>query len=116
MSILNFLFKNQYRDKIQIVGVDDFKTVLKNKKVHLIDVRTSYEFSSNKIKGAKNINYHSKSFIDEINKLDRNMPVLVYCKSGFRSRRSAKKFAKLGFDKIYDLKGGIMSWYSSFNH
>jgi len=110
MSFLNFLFKNKYSDQIKIVGTDDFKSILQSSKVQLIDVRTSHEFRSNKIIGAQNINYHSRNFVEEIKKLDRNKPVLVYCKSGFRSRRSAKKFAKLGFTEIYDLKGGIMNW------
>jgi len=111
MSILNFLFKNKYQDQIKSVDASDFKKLLKDKKSHLIDVRTPSEFRSNKIKGAKNINFHSRNFMDEIDKLDRNKPVMVYCKSGFRSRRSAKKLAKLGFTEIYDLKGGIMSWH-----
>lgn len=111
MSFLSFLFKNKYSDQIRIVGPDEFKSLLQNSKAQLIDVRTQNEFRSNKIKGAKNINYHSRDFMKEINKLDKNKPVMVYCKSGFRSRRSAKKLAKLGYTEIYDLKGGIMNWY-----
>ena len=110
MSLLKTLFKSKYSDQITVVAADEFKSLLNNPKVQLIDVRTPYEFRSGKIKGAKNINYHSKDFVYTINKLDRNKPVMVYCKSGFRSRRSAKKFAKLGFSEIYDLKGGIMRW------
>ena len=110
MSFLSFLFKNKYSDQITSVGARDFKTILHSSKVQLIDVRTPYEFRSNKIKGAQNINYHSGEFMKEIDKLDRNKPVLVYCKSGLRSRRAATKFAKLGFAEIYNLKGGIMHW------
>jgi rhodanese-related sulfurtransferase len=110
MSIFNFLFKNKYQDQIKSVDASDFKKLLKNKKSQLIDVRTPSEYRSNKIKGAKNINFHSRNFIDEIDKLDRSKPVLVYCKSGFRSRRSAKKLAKLGFSEIYNLKRGILDW------
>jgi rhodanese-related sulfurtransferase len=109
MSILNLL-RNKYRDQIKIVGASDFKYILQSKKAQLIDVRTPSEFLSNKIKGAKNINFYTRSFKDEIAKLDRNKPIMVYCKSGFRSRRSAKKLAKLGFTEIYDLKGGILGW------
>jgi rhodanese-related sulfurtransferase len=110
MSFLKTLFKSKYSDQIIVVDADEFKSLLNNPKAQLIDVRTPYEFRSGKITGAKNINYHSRDFVDKISKLDRNKPVLVYCKSGFRSRRSAKKFAKLGFLEIYDLKGGIISW------
>ena len=110
MSFLNFLFKNKYSDCIKHVGREEFKSVLQSAKVQLIDVRSPYEFRGNKIKGARNINYHSGNFVEEIDKLDRNKPVLVYCKSGLRSRRSAKKLAQLGFTEIYNLKGGIMSW------
>ena len=110
MSFLNFIFKNKYNDRIKVVSPDKFKSILHNSKVQLIDVRTPSEFKFNRIKGAKNINYHSRNFVEEIKKLDRDKPVMLYCKSGVRSRRSAKKLAKMGFEEIYDLKGGIMNW------
>ncbi|NNK72081.1 MAG: rhodanese-like domain-containing protein, partial [Flavobacteriaceae bacterium] len=36
--------------------------------------------------------------------------IYLYCRSGVRSRRAARKLAKMNFDEIYDLKGGILGW------
>jgi rhodanese-related sulfurtransferase len=43
-------------------------------------------------------------------KLNKNKPVYVYCRSGARSQRAARKLVEMGFLKIYDLEGGYMSW------
>jgi thioredoxin len=76
----------------------------------LIDVRTPEEFNAGHILDAKNINWLSNDFVRNIEKLDKSQPVFVYCKSGGRSSNAAKKLEELGFKKIYNLQGGMMSW------
>jgi rhodanese-related sulfurtransferase len=58
------------------------------------------------------IDYYSKSFVDEIGRLDKEKSYLVYCRSGNRSARSMDLFNKLQFQKIYHLSSGINSWIS----
>jgi rhodanese-related sulfurtransferase len=52
----------------------------------------------------------SDTFQEEIEKLYKNKPVIVYCKSGNRSGKSCKIMQEKGFVKIYDLEGGIEKW------
>lgn len=78
----------------------------------LIDVRTAPELASGKLKGAKHIDIRSTNFNQRIQQLDPNQPVFVYCHSGGRSMMAAKRLASLGFDQIYNLQGGIVSWNS----
>ena len=40
---------------------------------------------------------------------DQSSPVLVYCKTGKRSRAAAEKLAALGYSELYDL-GGLGGW------
>jgi rhodanese-related sulfurtransferase len=81
-----------------------------NQDVQLIDVRTSEEYSKGFIEEAQNIDYNSTDFANKISKLDKNKPVLLYCAMGGRSSKASKVFKSLGFKKIYDLKGGFLSW------
>jgi len=76
----------------------------------ILDVRTPGEFSEGHIEGAININWNSPSFAQEIQKLDKNKPVMVYCLSGGRSSSAASKLKKEGFTTVYELNGGMMQW------
>ena len=89
---------------------EELQELLKNSDAQLVDVRTPEEFKNEHILTAQNINVLSPSFNDDIKSLDKNKPVVVYCKSGGRSTKCAKKLLKLGFAQIYDLQGGITSW------
>lgn len=79
-------------------------------KPQIVDVRTPGEFEGEHIPGAININWNGDKFDAEISKLDKTKPVFVYCKVGGRSRQAAKKLSEMGFEKIYDLEGGILKW------
>ena len=76
----------------------------------IIDVRTPQEFATGYIPGAININFYDKDFKTQLESLDKNQPVFVYCKVGGRSAQAAKQLEASGFKKIYDLDGGILSW------
>ncbi len=95
--------------KIRVISTQEFKSKLKEN-VQLIDVRTPSEFSEGYISNAENINLMNSDFEDEIENLDKEKPVYIYCRSGQRSNKAAKKMIELGFKEIYDLEGGITSW------
>jgi len=76
----------------------------------LIDVRTPREYQSGHLKNAINIDYSSSDFKNKIAELPKDQEIYLYCKSGMRSSRAARQFEKLGFKKVYDLEGGLLSW------
>lgn len=76
----------------------------------ILDVRTPGEFAERHIKGAININYWDKGFIDSISVFDRTRIYLVYCTSGVRSGGAMKKMRRLGFEKICNMKKGMFGW------
>lgn len=112
MSLLSLLFGGGYpaSDNVKLLSPEEFKNQINNKKVQLIDVRTSREYSAGHIQGAKNIDFYSGDFSNKFNKLDKNKPVYIYCRTGARSRHASGKLVDLGFQEIYDLKGGIVRW------
>jgi len=93
-----------------VVDVMTFKKEISNNGIQLIDVRTPDEYSQGHIKGAFLINFFSEYFKENLNKLDKNKPVYVYCKSGGRSAKTSEILADMGFTKIVDLKGGFLAW------
>ena len=93
----------------EIIELNDFKEKI-NKGYQIIDVRTYSEFAHGHIPNSINIDFYNSSFITEINKLNKNKPVLIYCRSGNRSQKAGVIMDSLGFDKIYDLKGGYSIW------
>jgi rhodanese-related sulfurtransferase len=56
----------------------------------LLDVRTDREFAMGHIRGAAQIDFYRDDFREELAKLDPNVPVYVYCRSGNRSGQAAK--------------------------
>ncbi|MGB0306012.1 MAG: rhodanese-like domain-containing protein [Flavobacteriaceae bacterium] len=77
----------------------------------VLDVRTEEEFESGYIPNAKNIDLRMGSgFIDEINSLDKSKSYYVYCRSGARSAQAVQLMRDLGFNKTYNLLGGILEW------
>ncbi len=100
----------QQSDGYKILEVQTYKDSITNKKVQLIDVRTPDEFKDGHIEYAKNIDFYATDFTAEFNKLDKDQPVYIYCRSGSRSRQAGNKLTEMGFKEIYDLKGGILNY------
>ncbi len=97
---------------IELLTPDEFAEHIKNQDVQLIDVRMKSEFDQGHIEGAKNFHIYGKEFQDSILTLDKEQPVYLYCKAGARSEEASLELKKLGFKKVYDLKGGFSSFQS----
>lgn len=88
-----------------------FQTKIKSlKNEQLIDVRTPEEFASGHLQNAVNINFYSSDFKEQLEKLDKTKPVMVYCKSGGRSGKAAIILKELGFTIVYNLADGVEGW------
>jgi rhodanese-related sulfurtransferase len=80
-------------------------------RVVLSSVQTPVEFSRGHIKKAINCNVlDKKKFLKSIDVLNKEKPVYLYCQSGNRSWVASKILVDLGFELIYDLKGGYSRW------
>ena len=86
------------------------ETNLGNPAFVLLDVRTPEEFASGHIAGAVNLDYKSPDFQQDLEKLDKSLIYLVYCRSAGRSGRAAAVMEELGFTNVYDMAGGILQW------
>ena len=110
-SILFLIACGQDKKGFEVLDANQFYQKLENtQNVQLIDVRTQEEYSSSKIGNALNLNYYDSDFEAQLKKLDKDKPLLVYCKSGGRSSGAVAKLLDLGFKEVYELQGGIMAW------
>ena len=92
------------------ISMDEAKTLMEKEEGYiLLDVRAKGEYESGYIPGAINI---PLSDIDEkiISFLpDKSQMILVYCRSGNRSREASDKLSKLGYSNVLEI-GGINAW------
>ena len=77
--------------------------------VTVVDVRTPQEYAEKHIPGALNIPVESIGCEKPAELADADDPLIVYCRTGVRSRQAADKLASLGYGRIYDM-GGIVDW------
>ena len=113
MSIFSSIFglNAQQLEGVEVLEPNAYKNAISNNSVQLIDVRTTREYNSGHITDAINVDVSNrKNFQEYFEKLDREAPVYLYCRSGSRSQSAAKLLVQLGFKTVYDLKGGYLNW------
>lgn len=77
----------------------------------ILDVRTPEEFERGYIPSAINIDiYKGQGFIYKLEELDKSKHYYVYCHAGSRSAKACEVMQQLGFEKTYNLLGGISEW------
>ena len=81
----------------------------------LLDVRAPDEFSSGFIKNAKNLDFYSETFQNDLLSIDKSLPVVLYCRTNNRSTKTANILKQNGFKEISVLEGGITDWVKRGN-
>jgi rhodanese-related sulfurtransferase len=81
--------------------------LLAGEEIQLIDVREPHEHAAGRIAGDKHIE------LDELRaraaEIDRDVPVVFYCRSGARSAMATQAFLAAGYD-AHNLDGGLLAW------
>ena len=92
------------------ISMDEAITMMEEESGYIIlDVRTRSEFAEKHIPGAINIPNETIG-TDEIPELpDKDQLILVYCRSGNRSKQASEKLVALGYTNIVEF-GGINDW------
>lgn len=97
---------NSYRQ----ITMDEAGTMMERESGYIIlDVRTPAEFAEKHIPNAINVPNENIG-TDEISQLpNKDQLIMVYCRSGRRSKEAAEKLVKLGYTNIVEF-GGILDW------
>jgi len=77
--------------------------------VTLVDVRTPDEYAESHIDGAVSVPNETIGAGQPDELPDKASPVIVYCRTGVRSKQAADKLVAMGYTAVYDM-GGINDW------
>jgi len=79
------------------------------KQIIILDTRSPEEFAVSHLPDAKFVDY--KRFkAEDVQDIDKNAEVVVYCTVGYRSERIGEKLLDMGFTDVKNLYGGIFQW------
>jgi len=75
----------------------------------IVDVRTPEEYETGYIEGAVNlcVTCDAQELLDNLNPDDE---ILLYCRTGIRSATAARILNENGYQKVYNMLGGITAW------
>ena len=92
------------------ISADDAKIVMESDTPYvLLDVRTLEEYAGGHIEGAIVLpDYEIATKAEEVLK-DKGVLILVYCRSGRRSKNAAEELLAMGYRNVKDF-GGILDW------
>lgn len=80
----------------------------------IIDVRSPQEFEEGHLRNAICIpDYEIMQKIEEVVP-DKEQTIIVYCSSGYRSKKIQKKLENRGYTKLYNLYNGIENYWDFF--
>ena len=98
------------KDTYRQITMDEAVKMMETEKNYIIlDVRRPDEFAEGHIPGAINV-ANEVIGTEEIPELpDKSQLILVYCRSGRRSKEASEKLVKLGYTNIVEF-GGILDW------
>ncbi|MDD8059244.1 rhodanese-like domain-containing protein [Shewanella metallivivens] len=87
---------------------------LENNKIQMVDVRSALEWDKSHIKGAINlpITHFSADLVKQL-QLNTDHLTIVICLSAHRSIPAVRKLQQFGFKEVYQLKGGMLSWWKA---
>ena len=104
--------QNTIPGSIELLSPEEFEKVIQNESVFLLNVHTPY---SGKINGTDEIIEDWENLDKYMEKLpmDVSIPIAVYCKSGKMSADASKQLLEMGYQKIYELDGGMTAWEES---
>tara|TARA_B100001057_G_scaffold113039_1_gene111303 strand:- start:1318 stop:2001 length:684 start_codon:yes stop_codon:yes gene_type:complete len=85
--------------------------------IQLIDMRNDFEYSLGTFKNAINlklINFTDlKMRSSTLNKLDKNKKTAIFCTGGIRCEKAGRYLSSLGFNSVYQLKGGVVNYLNN---
>ena len=96
-------------DAYQKISAEEAYEMMASQEVVVVDVRTREEYDGGHIENA--VLVPNESIGSEMPEAlpDKEATLLVYCRSGRRSKDAAQKLLKLGYQNVYDF-GGVIDW------
>ena len=90
------------------VTVQELKSMIDNNDdFQLIDVREPFEYEVSNLNG---LNIPLAGILIEADKVSKDIPVIIQCRSGKRSAQAVMMLEQQGYTNLSNLQGGILAW------
>ena len=122
VKIKNEIIKFEYskgqknKSKLKTISPKEWDNLLDDD-VQVLDIRNSFEYFLGTFNNA--ISFNLRNFIDlkdrksDLNKLDKKKKTAIFCTGGIRCEKAGKFLNDLGFEDVYQLKGGIINYMNT---
>ncbi len=110
--VAGFVSSNKSKYKFHEITVDDLWNIIRSEKKEnhqIVDVRLEIELEKQGVIDSA-INLELDRLRDNLDKLDKDLPTIVYCARGLRGYVAAMILENNGFKEIYNLGGGFNTW------
>jgi len=95
------------------ISVQELKDMVDgNQEFQLIDVREPFEYEVSNLNG---VNIPLSGVVIESDKVAKDIPVVIHCRSGKRSAQAVMLLEQKGFTNLANLQGGILAWKDEFD-
>jgi adenylyltransferase/sulfurtransferase len=76
----------------------------------LVDVRENFERRIADLPDHEQHRIPTGEFLTRMGEVDRDADIVVYCRSGSRSAWAVRLLQERGYEKVLNLKGGVLAW------
>jgi hydroxyacylglutathione hydrolase len=97
----------------EIVSQDEFKELLQQEDVQVVDLRGATEYKEGHLEGADHV--FVGTLEENLDKISKDRKVVIHCQAGDRAAIGYSILAKHGFDKVVNYLGGYADWVSNDN-
>jgi rhodanese-related sulfurtransferase len=112
LALLAMLIGGEIRRRlsgVKDVGPGEATRLLNHENAIMVDMRSDRDFRDGHIVNALHVPAENNDMPARLEKY-RDRPLIVYCRSGNQSLTVCGKLRKQGFEKVYNLKGGVLGW------
>jgi len=97
--------------KVDHVDPKKWNKLINDKKTLILDSRKPFEFKVGTFKRSVNPDVDNfREFPKYLKKLNKKKPIAIFCTGGIRCEKASVFLEKKGFNKVYQLKGGILNY------
>ncbi|MGK7389827.1 MAG: rhodanese-like domain-containing protein [Candidatus Cyclobacteriaceae bacterium M2_1C_046] len=108
------MLKGLYKETVPLITPEEFKNMISNEEVIILDTRSIEEYEVSHVKSAQFISYKGFNAANIPSEF-KDKKVVVYCSVGYRSERVGEQLQKEGFKDVVNLYGGIFKWVNDGN-
>lgn len=113
LGLLVWSFLGESISGIKSILPQDATLLINHENAIILDVRQDSEYVNGHI--INSIHIPLNNLTTKISSLEkyRNRPIIANCMTGNRSSSACRTLKKHGFEKVYNLKGGVMAWQNA---